>query len=100
MKTMCMHLKQLEEYIISKGIKETWRGQAWSKHCCEWIYFDCLLDVDNLNKNFHFDSCIALHDYFDVKGGSELGFICKICNEGIMGLHSKNPLSSGKPVIK
>lgn len=93
-----MHLKQLGDYIISKGIKETWRGQPWSEHCREWIYFDCLLDVETLIKKFQFDSCITIHDYFDPKMGSELGFVCELCNDGIMGHHPKNTTTT--PVLK
>jgi hypothetical protein len=40
---MCEHLKPLENYLVDLGITETFRGQAWSKDCREWVYFACIL---------------------------------------------------------
>lgn len=96
---MCEHLKQLEDYIISKSIAETWRGQAWTNNCREWIYFDCILNTEVLKKKLQLKAFIETHDYFDIKAGSELGFICTICKDGIIGMHPKNPLSQNKVLI-
>jgi hypothetical protein len=64
---MCIHLKQLEDYITSKGITETWRGQAWTNNSREWIYFACILETQVLKKKLQLEPCIETHDYFDIK---------------------------------
>ena len=42
---LCDHLKPLEAELKQSGIKEAYRGQAWSHNCREWVYFDCHLDA-------------------------------------------------------
>ena len=44
----CEHLRPLEQAIIGCGIRETFRGSAWSKNCREWVYFDCYLDIETI----------------------------------------------------
>ncbi len=39
----CEHLRSLEQAMIAGGMRETFRGQAWSNDCREWVYFQCLL---------------------------------------------------------
>jgi hypothetical protein len=41
----CEHLRPLEQAMIDAGMKETFRGQAWSNNCREWVYFDCFIDT-------------------------------------------------------
>ena len=96
---MCIHLKPLEDYLKTKGIAEIYRGQVWSKNCREWIYYDAVLDPKSLKAKFHFDDTILIHDYEDIKVGSELGLICTICNDGIMGAHPKSHYAHQKKVI-
>lgn len=31
------HLQQLETEILAAGLQETFRGQAWSQNCREWV---------------------------------------------------------------
>ncbi len=96
---MCSHLKPLEEYLITQGANEIYRGQVWSKNCREWIYFDVVLDPKSLKERFHFDETITIHNYKDIKVGSELGLVCDICKDAIMGIHPDTPASKNKQII-
>src|SRR5690349_14364402 len=96
---MCIHLAPLENYLRAKNIAEVWRGQPWTKNCREWIYFDCSFDAAGLKAKLGLDPVVEVHDYPDVKAGSEAGLFCTACKDGVMGLHSSNPLSMQKPFI-
>ncbi|MBK8352728.1 MAG: hypothetical protein IPP60_02455 [Sphingobacteriales bacterium] len=87
---MCIHLKSLEDFLKSENIAEVYRGQVWSKNCREWIYYDAILNPQKLKEKFHFDATIIIHDYKDNKVGSELGLVCTLCNDAIMGVHPKS----------
>jgi hypothetical protein len=97
---MCEHLKKAEDYIKSKGIKESWRGQPWTENCREWIYFDCVLSPQNLKTKLQLEDFVQVHDYSDTKAGSELGLICSICKDGIMGMHPESSIAKQMPVIE
>jgi len=84
---MCIHLKPVEDYLLSKGYNEVYRGQVWSNNCREWIYFNTILQPQELIIQFRLDSTIIIHDYQDIKVGSELGLECTICHDAIMGYH-------------
>jgi hypothetical protein len=86
---MCEHLKPLENYIKEQNIVETFRGQAWSDNCREWIYFDCILETEKLKSRFNLASFVVTHENKDLKSGTELGLVCTKCNDAIMGLHPK-----------
>lgn len=96
---MCIHLKPLEDYLKSLDIKETYRDKVWSKNCREWIYFDAVLKPQKLKAKFHFDDTIYVHDYQDIKVGSELGLVCDTCKDAIMGLHPNSSYAHKKKVI-
>lgn len=96
---MCVHLEPVETYIKSNGFAEYWRGQPWTQNCREWVYFDCILDTSSISAKLNLHSCVTVHDYNDVKAGSERGFICSICKDGIMGRYPDS-LGSGKPVLQ
>ena len=96
---MCKHLQVLENYIQEKKITETFRGQAWSNNCNEWVYYDCILDTENLKLKFALDECVKTHDYIDIKVANELGLVCEICKDGIMGFNPKSPLTKNKITV-
>lgn len=91
---MCEHLYTLDHELKTKGIKETYRGQAWSKNCREWVYYDCILDLDKLQTRYDFPDLINRHVNDDMKSGTESGFVCSLCNDAVMGLHPDH--SQGK----
>jgi hypothetical protein len=82
---VCEHLQQLEQAIIKAGIKETFRGQAWTKNCREWVYFDCYLDHESIKKRFSLSDHIVEHEHRGTHDGQESGFVCENCNDAIMG---------------
>lgn len=85
----CEHLQALEQALIDAGIRETFRGQAWTNNCREWVYFDCRLDRSKRRQRFHFQACVADHEHLGTHDGQEAGFICTIHHDGIMGLHPR-----------
>jgi len=97
---MCIHLKPLEDYLKTQGIAETYRGQVWSKNCREWVYFDAVLNPQKLKEKFHFDDTIHIHNYEDIKVGSELGLVCTLCNDAIMGTHPNSSYAINKKTIE
>jgi hypothetical protein len=97
---MCIHLKPLEDYLKAENIHEVYRGQVWSKNCREWIYYDAVLNPQKLKEKFHFDDNIHIHDYEDIKVGSELGLFCTLCNDAVMGAHPNSPYAINKRTIE
>jgi hypothetical protein len=84
---VCEHLSALEQEILGRGLKETFRGQAWSNHCREWVYFDCYFDRSALRERFQFAECVSDHEHRGTFDGQEAGFVCHQCWDAIMGLH-------------
>ena len=46
----CEHLQQLETEILTAGLQETFRGQAWSDNCRERVVIDCHFDREPIRK--------------------------------------------------
>jgi ribA/ribD-fused uncharacterized protein len=81
----CDHLRPLESALIAAGIRETARGQTWSKNCRLWVYFDCRLDLPSLRGRFGLAPCVVDHQLEDSHLGEELGFVCNEHLDGVMG---------------
>ncbi len=96
---MCNHLQVLENYIKEKEITETFIGKACGDNCNEWIYFDCILDTENLKERFNLDKCIKTHEFIDIKVANELGLVCETCKDGIIGYNPKSPLTKNKITV-
>ncbi|MEO7176023.1 MAG: hypothetical protein ABIV51_09095 [Saprospiraceae bacterium] len=73
--------------LKQKGIKETFRGQAWSDNCVGWVYYDCQLDLAKIRIRNHFPSFVVDQVNDDNKSGMEMGFFCQECKDAIFGLH-------------
>ena len=84
---VCKHLKNLENELIHGNIKIIYCGQAWSNNCREWVYFDCYLDRQSIEKRFNFPDFIEYHEHRGTHDGQEAGFFCSKCKDGIMGHH-------------
>jgi len=95
---LCEHLSELENELKSKGIREIYRGKAWSKNCREWVYFDCFLDLPAIREKLQLEQCVVDHEHLGTHDGQESGFICKVHNDGIMGVHKR--YAEGKMIIK
>jgi hypothetical protein len=94
---MCEHLIALDNELKSMGIKEAFRGQPWTDNCREWVYYDCVLDLEKLRQRYKFLPFIESHSNDDPRSGLEAGFVCDQCKDGVIGVHPS--LSKGKQVI-
>lgn len=81
----CEHLSPLEQALIAHGIRETFRGQAWSRNCREWVYFDCFIDTAAVRRSFALPSCVEEHAHRGTHDGQERGLVCAACHDAIMG---------------
>ncbi len=88
---ICEHLRPLERAIIARGIAETFRGQAWSMNCREWVYFDCFIDTEAVRRTFNLADCVSEHLHRGTHDGEERGFVCSQCHDGIMGRYEHAP---------
>lgn len=82
---VCEHLRPLEQALLNAGIEETFRGQAWSQNCREWVYFDTVLNTASLKERYAMPGCVEIHENTDPKSGLEHGFVCTLCHDAIMG---------------
>ena len=82
----CEHLRGLEQAILGRRIRETFRGAAWSQKCREWVYFDCYLDLEAVRGQFSLAECVQDHELRGTHDGQERGFVCRLCHDGIMGV--------------
>jgi hypothetical protein len=94
---ICEHLQQLERELKNAGIKETFRGQAWSHNCREWAYFDCHLDLHSIRQRIKFAECVIDHENADPHSGTERGLVCAEHYDAIIGSLDE---IEGKPVFK
>lgn len=85
----CQHLNELEAAIQARGIRETFRGKAWSDNCREWVYFDCYIDLAAVRRRFNVPSCVREHTHLGTHNGAERGFVCGECHDGIMGAYEQ-----------
>ncbi len=95
---MCEHLQALDNAIKARGITETFRGKAWSNNCREWVYYDCVLNMQEVRARYELPGFIKAHVNDDFKSGPERGFVCTLCQDAVMGVHPR--LSEGKIVFE
>jgi hypothetical protein len=93
---LCEHLTPLEHELHAAVIQETFRGQAWSSNCHEWVYFACFLDRPTIRARMQLAECVKEHEHRGTHDGQEAGFVCAACNDAIMGVH---PSEAGKVVV-
>jgi hypothetical protein len=94
---VCEHLRELEAELMAKGILTTFRGQAWSRNCREWVYFDCFLDLKAIRARLPLAPCVVDHSNDDPKSGVERGLYCSEHHDAVIGLYE---LTVGKPTIR
>lgn len=82
---VCQHLEALEQALLQAGAKETYRGQAWSRNCREWVYFDVALDVETIRTRFALGDEVETHENTDPRSGLEAGLVCSLCQDAVMG---------------
>ena len=84
---VCPHLRPVAELLLQQGRPITFFGQPWTKNCRHWIYFEGVIDVEELKRNLSLEECVAIHRHRGTHDGSEQGFICSLDNDGVMGDH-------------
>jgi hypothetical protein len=89
-------LQALERELAARGVKVTYRGQAWSDNCREWAYFDCCFDRSAIRRRLKLADCVEDHEHLGTHDGQEAGFVCTLCHDAIMGLHPRHP--AGRPI--
>jgi hypothetical protein len=55
-----------------------------------WVYFDRVLDLDELQTHFPPASCVVRHSHRGTHEGSETGLVCREHHDAVMGLYDKN----------
>lgn len=83
---VCQHLVALEQTLLDSGAKLTYRGQAWSRNCREWVYFDVALDLAAVRARFALGPEIETHENTDPRSGLEAGFVCSLCHDAVIGV--------------
>jgi hypothetical protein len=78
-------LRQIAKNYKKRGIKIDYFGHAWTKQMANWIYFDTVLNVEKLRKEYQLGAHIVIHENLDPKSGMEKGFIDEQTGEGLMG---------------
>jgi len=84
--SLCEHLAGFEREVLSRGLKPSFPGQAWSK-AGFWVYFDCQFDFEAIHKRYRFDDCVIDYEHLGTHDGQEAGFVCMECATAIMGHH-------------
>ena len=86
---VCEHLAELERALIDADVKITFRGQAWSSRCREWVYFACWLDRPAIRARLALAECVKDHEHLGTHDGQEAGFVCTLCDDAVMGVHER-----------
>lgn len=94
---VCDHLKALENSLLERGYAVTFRGQTWTRNCREWVYFDCILALDDIRRAFSFDPCVIDQVHRGTHDGSEQGLVCSQHWDAVMGAH---PDSGSRSVFR
>lgn len=94
---VCEHLSSVEQALVASGANVTFRGQAWSQNCREWVYFDCYLDLAAVRKHFVLPAFVQDHSHSGTHDGQELGLVCNQCHDAIVGLYQP---AAGKQVFQ
>jgi hypothetical protein len=84
---VCEHLRPVEDLLRGQGIRITFAGQAWSRNCRFWLYFDTLLDCEALKQQLRLGERVVIHVNDDPRSGREKGLVCSACHDAVVGRH-------------
>lgn len=84
---LCEHLRPVGERLRASGASVTYAGQPWSKNCRYWVYFNAVLDVDDLRRRFSLPATVTVHSNDDPRSGLEFGLVCGIDHDAVIGRH-------------
>jgi hypothetical protein len=84
---LCEHLRPVGEYLRASGFSVTSAGQPWSQNCRYWVYFNTILDVDDLRRRFALPETVSVHQNDDSRSGLEMGLVCDVDHDAVIGHH-------------
>jgi hypothetical protein len=85
---ICEHLKPVEDYLRSRGLRIVYVGQPWSRNCRTWVYFgDVVLDAQSLKARLGLADCVVVHSHRGTVDGAEQGLVCETDHDAVMGAH-------------
>ena len=84
---LCAHLEPVLRVVMATGARIQYCGQAWSANCHIWVYFDTVLDCENLQTIHNLPGCVEIHDHRGTHDGAERGLVCREHHDGLMGTH-------------
>ncbi|WP_271766677.1 hypothetical protein [Aquimarina algiphila] len=78
-------LQRIAKDLQNKGIKITHFGKAWSNQPANWVYFDTVLNIEEIKTTYNLGETIQPYENLDPRTGTEKGFIDTQTGEGLMG---------------
>lgn len=84
---MCPCLQPLDDLLKQRGLKESFRGQAWSMKCREWVYYPVVLDLARVRGALSLPTTVIDHIHRGTHDGAESGFVCTLHDDAVMGQH-------------
>ena len=79
---LCEHLAPLLAKLIADGASVVSCCRPWSAKCHIWVYVDRVIDVADAVDP------LALHEHRGTHDGSERGLVCKVHDDGLMGVYN------------
>lgn len=95
---MCPCLQPLDQLLQARGVKESFRGQAWSMKCREWAYYPVVLDRARVREALSLPATVVDHVHRGTHDGAEAGFVCTLHDDAVMGEHPE-VASSRRPLF-
>lgn len=78
-------LNKIKTSLETQNKSITFFDQAWSNSKSNWVYFDAILDIELIKKQFDPDNQLLIHENLDRKSGLEKGLIDPLTKEAIIG---------------
>jgi tetratricopeptide (TPR) repeat protein len=79
---LCEHLAPLLAKLIEDGARVVSCCRPWSANCHIWVYVDRVVDVAGAMDP------LALHEHRGTHDGSERGLVCRVHDDGLMGIYN------------
>lgn len=89
--SLCEDLRAVGEQLLASGFRVTSAGQPWTENCRLWVYFDSVLAVEELRRRHALPSHVVVHENTDPRSGLELGLVCELHHDAVVGLPPPKP---------
>ncbi len=95
---ICQHLRPVQEYIRSLGVRVYDVCTPWTENCRTWVYFEnVVVDTESLRSRFNLPASIVTHSHRGTHDGAEHGLVCQQDHDALMGVHPE--LAGGARLI-